>query len=156
MRINKLGRYIRVSVSAEECRRAGSSFERLPKDNRQAGEFLASLLTDLRKRELISCMTGRIDIEVEEEGSGLLLTVSEPGHSLPAAAVVFSDPCELERLINELCSDPEKKCSLWKTDAGYALITESEDLPDVPSQRILAAKIREYGKLLSDSPKKFI
>lgn len=156
MIVTKVGRYVRVSVSAEECSRAGIGFGSFTRGSKQAEAFLASLLADLRERKELSRGCGRISIEIEEDGTGLLLVICEAKPTLPAAAAVFTDPRELDSLITGLCAGQDCQCSLWKTDSGYALIAESEELPDISSQKILAAKIREYGKLLSDSPSKFI
>lgn len=149
MRYGRAGKDIFISLSATEAAGAGLSCENFGKDDRETRSFLVTVLELLRKKGLIGASPSRLDIEVSEEKGGLGMRIREKLMQ-NVTVVLFEDPTELEASLGGLSGEPQ--CQLWKTETGYALIAEGSSIEADPFQMILAAKIREYGKKLSDSP----
>ena len=148
MEIEKTDNIIYLSLTDEEADRAGLSYDTFEKGNGPTEDFLRRVLSLLRRRGLLEAQDNSLDVEVSETEEGLMISISERGRVRHEKVSLFSDPAELAVTLGDISTEKHPRCELWKCGGCYAVISESE----VTDQRILAAKIREYGKLLSDSP----
>lgn len=147
MEIEKNEGIIYLSLSEYEAAKAGLCYDTFEKGDRPTEEFLKKILSILRKSGLLEEKDNRLDIEVSETEEGLMISISERGRLRHEKVSIFSEPAGLALALGEI-SGNGTHCELWKCGERYAVISESEN----EDQRILAAKIREYGKMLSDSP----
>jgi len=145
----------RLILSRQECREAGLSFESFGKDDAATGKFLAAALNLLRDRGYLCRNTDTLDIDVSETGEGLEISLSFRKGESGIRVVRFSCPESFEAALHSV-TDKVSGCALWKTSEGYALIFETADQSGDPEERVIAAKIREHGKMLSCSPYELI
>ena len=148
MDIEKSEGAVYLSLTDEEAEKAGLCYDTFEKGHGPTEEFLRRILPVLRKKGLLDGQENSLDVEVIETEEGLMISISEHGRLRNERVSIFSDPTELALALGDICSGAGNKCELWKCGGCYAVISETEET----DQRILAAKIREYGKLLSDSP----
>ena len=154
MKIRKQTDKIRLTLSAGEAEALGLCYESFELGDKPTERFIGNVLDMLRRKGLLDAEDSRIDFEVSETDCGLLMIIGKRKSSAGAAVSLFSDPFELPQLLQGLCPG-SGVCELWKFGNRYALITEGDSSQE-KGGRILAAKIREYGKLLSDSPLELI
>ena len=152
MNIEKKHGRIELSLTDEEADEAGLCYDTFEKGDRPTEEFLRSVLGMLRRERLLEGRDNRLDIEVSETEDGLMISITERGKLRREKVSIFTEPAELALALGELADEESPYCELWKCGDCYAVISESEET----DQTVLAAKIREYGNLLSDSPFEFI
>ena len=152
MNIEKKYGRIELSLTDEEADKAGLCYDTFEKGDRPTEDFLKSVLRMLRQERLLEGGDNRLDIEVSETEEGLMISISERGKLRREKVCIFTEPAELALALGDISSGDRPHCELWKCGGCYAVISESKDA----DQTVLAAKIREYGNLLSDSPFKFI
>lgn len=148
MEIERRNGRIELSLTDDEAERAGLCYDTFEKGDRCTEEFLRTALAVLRRRGMLSESENRLDIRVSETEEGLMISITERSAHQPERVSIFTDPTQLALALGEISSCQDSRCELWKCGGCYAVISCSSDI----DQRILAAKIREYGKLLSDSP----
>ncbi|MBR4555674.1 MAG: hypothetical protein IKO27_08810 [Ruminococcus sp.] len=155
MDIGISGGRIRLRFSGKELREAGLSFESFGGDGSHTESFLAAVLALLKKKGYLRRNADLLDIEASEEEDGLTLFICERRRG-GVTVKLFRSPKELDTVLNSLCCGSEPDCELWKYSDGYALIAKGCSFPENGEELILAAKIREYGEKLSDSPFRLI
>ena len=148
MEIEKRNGRIVLSLSDSEADEAGLCYETFEKGDRPTEVFLRSVLARLRDEGLLERGNDCLDIEVSETEDGLMISISERRRLRRERVSIFTEPAELALALGDISAGEHPRCELWKCGGCYAVISESAEA----DQMILAAKIREYGKLLSDSP----
>lgn len=147
----------KISVSAEECRELGINYESFSPENLTAQLFLASVLARLEGEGMAAGLSDKITAEIfEQEDRGLIIYVSGSVKLKPSSerrdephesALILRTPAEVISAAKSIgkCGDAR----LYKIGGKYALIGTGIGGGLSP---IETAKIKEYGKLLSDTP----
>lgn len=151
MDISRTEKGARLRLSRQECREAGLSFESFGKNDAATERFLVAALGILRERGLIGKSPDTLDIDVAEDTDGMDILLGFRNAEKSVRVVRFCLPESFEAALHSV-SGENLGCSLWSIPDGYALIFESRSLPQDSDEKILAAKIREHGKMLSCSP----
>ena len=151
MDISRTDKGARLRLSRQECKDAGLTFEKFGKDDEATERFLVAALGILRDQGLISRNSDTLDIDVAEDSEGMDVVLSFRNSESSVRVVRFSSPESFEAALHSI-SGEGLICTLWKDTDEYALIFESCDLCADSGEKILAAKIREHGKMLSCSP----
>ncbi|MBP3271803.1 MAG: hypothetical protein J6M17_06185 [Ruminococcus sp.] len=144
---------VRVTVSKRECDYLQISYDDFSPDNVSTRLFIASILAKLQKMgtELKKCdkLTAEIFENTDED---LIIFLS--GKNMKASDGSADQKqlyfCTSEELLEYFKQNKVKEnIMLYKTSNGYALINKYDN-------SIAAAKIKEHGELLSDSPAEII
>ena len=152
---------VRVVIGAEECRRFGISYDSFSADSTGARLFMAAVVARLEVMGAELDRTKKLTAEIfPKEGGGLVIYLSgkgmkcvPPERAEVCFAGVYKTPSELISAAAAL--GEETSAELYRFGKGYALIA---DRPPAGSSSkhessvILAAKIKEYGEFLSDTP----
>lgn len=149
MKIRRQGEKIILTLGTAEARELGLSCDRFEKGDRPTESFVGNILALLKRKGLLGEEDNRLDIEASETAGGLTVSITKRKPPACAEVIIFSEPSELEKCLDMLCGEKSGRHELWKCGGYYALIAEG---CGSSGQKVLAAKIREYGKLLSDSP----
>ena len=142
---------IKVSIDKAECRKKGISYDTFSPDSMAARSFLAALLVQLGSMGVRFERSGRVTAEVFDNGSkGLLIYLTGKDF------MIEKTEAETEKVT--LCRTPGEVIDavmkapdclyLYKYMDCYCLIEKAAHGGD----DVLAAKIKEYGQLLSDTP----
>lgn len=161
-----------VILTAEEAAELGISFDSFEKENPETKSFLTCTLAVLQETGLFDASAESVSVEVyEQNDAGLVVYISSVkkaktnispvliGFLSESPLFFFKNAPEIYEALNDKIISSE----LYKINNNYALIisvnctkaTAQKKLSKVPpniNNPIKAAKIREYGKLLSDSP----
>ena len=148
---------VRVEVCGEECARMDISYDSFTPDNAAARLFIAAVIAQMESLGAVLDRTKKLTAEIfPREGGGLVLFISGKGLQcegiVPAGhsfAALFCSPDRLTAAVGELSE--RTSAELYRFGTAYALIADTRFTGGRDSP-ILAAKIREYGVLLSDSP----
>lgn len=148
----------KITVSAAECRDIGIDYESFSPDNTTAQLFLASILARLERIGVVCGKSEKITAEIfEQEDEGLIIYVSgnaniKENSETPLreneTALICRSPEEVIAAVKRLNKNTAAK--LYKIGDKYALIYKTADPKTLFS--IETARIKEYGKLLSDTP----
>ncbi len=148
----------KVSLNSDECDEIGINYESFSPENISSRIFLASILSRLELMGITTDGSDKIVAEIFEQGDGSLI-IYLSGIEFNAAqtqqcSVLF---CKTP---NDVISSLSQisiifNCSLYRLSNGYALVS-NEKIEGWNSSSIAAAKIKEYGRLLSDTPKALI
>lgn len=161
---------VKIAVSESEAEKLGVSFDSFDKDNSETKAFLTYVVAVLRETRLLPIDSSSITVEVyEQQNKSLIIVISSNTSQKPVFTVisaVHTDPADFFDTLPVILSALENKINggeLYLLDETYALVILTEasmtfcrkklsKLPCISFERIKNAKIREYGKLLSDSP----
>ncbi len=149
----------KITVDAEECQEMGISYLSFSPDSVSARIFLASLLA--RLEAMGAAKSSRITAEIfEQTDKSLVIYIcgmqmqddpEDEDRSDRLRMIAACDPRRLAKAADELPDDTQ--CELFAFDGRYYLFFESGSAGQ-PCDRVFAAKIKEYGKRLSDAPLK--
>lgn len=148
----------KITVSADECRDIGIDYESFSPDNTTAQIFLASVLARLERIGIVCGRSEKITAEIfEQEDESLIIYVSGAGiikdHSETPlreyeTAVICRSHEDVIAAVKQL--DKNTPAKLYKIGNKYALILKTMERKQISAIKI--ARIKEYGKLLSDTP----
>lgn len=152
----------KITVDADECRAMGISYLSFSPDSVSARIFLASLLARLEAMGAAAAKSSRITAEIfEQTDKSLVIYIcgmqmqddpeDEDNCSDRLRVIAACDPRRLAEAADELPDDTQ--CELFAFDGKYYLFFEGGSAGQ-PCDRVFAAKIKEYGKRLSDAPLK--
>lgn len=155
---------IKISVSADEAKKLGISFESFRAGDERTKDFLACALAVLRENSSAAAFgSSSVSVEVyQQEDEGLVIFMSR---NIITAAVVSTDGESLlqrARTIFQRYSVQIEYSKLYRYCDHFCLIfafnaDSTLKLPKkIITDSITIEKIREYGKLLSDSPETLI
>lgn len=147
---------VRLRLTADECGRMGVSYEEFSPDSVAARLFVAAALDKLTKLGIVSERPQKLTAEVFEDGGGLAVYISGRGLSCRAdetddtepAVLLLKDPAEVQAAAIGLPA--ETRAELWSVCGRYALV--GQGLAGGRRSGVLAAAIKEHGRLLSDAP----
>lgn len=162
----------KIVLTASEAAELGISFENFEKENMQTKAFLTYVLTMMAEAGLLALKTTSISVEVfEQENSSLIIYImgkTAKAKDKEPTDLCFSaqKPYTLFQIVPEATKALEGKIissELYEYSSHYMLIisvtctkkTAQKRLGENPADitnPVTIAKIREYGKLLSDSP----
>jgi hypothetical protein len=148
----------KITVDRDECKHLGIDYESFSPNNIAAKIFLASLLARLETMGVLTSKSQKIGAEIFEDSDGsLIIYICGSGFSKPVrksendSVIICNDPESVIKTLKRFSDTDE--CRLYKYNGKYAIITENENSGKIGDESaILTAKIKEYGKLLSDTP----
>lgn len=161
---------VKISVSKSEAAKLGISFESFGKDDPETAAFLTYVVAVLRETKLLPLDSSSITVEVYgQQNKSLIILISSHSKEKPPLnmiAAVHTDPADFFDTLPKIMSLLDNKISggeLYAYNDAYALVLLTEasltfcrkklsKLRCISFDRIKNAKIREYGKLISDSP----
>ena len=152
---------VKIVIGAEECRRFGISYDSFSADSTGARLFMAAVVSRLTLMGTELDRTKKLTAEIfPKEGGGLVIYPSGKGMKCAVAerpkecfAKVYKTPSELISAAAAL--DESTSAKLYRVGKYYALIADRPpegSSADRENADITAAKIKEYGELLSDTP----
>ena len=150
----------KVSVSSEECRLSGINYESFSPENKTAKLFLASVIARLEVMGVVVGRGEKITAEIfEQEDESLIIYICGKDlinvRAKNTAEMLYGVVCETPRdVILKLKKLGNVENELYKLGEKYALLSKTP-LENSVSE-ITAAKIKEYGELLTDTPQKLI
>ena len=150
---------VRLGLDSEECAALGISYESFSPSSGSARLFIAAALTKLEAMGVLSGRPQKLTAEVFEDEGGLAVYISGKGLSCRAKqaaengqtenVLLLKTPADVISAAGRL--DTDAHAGLYSFRGGYALISAGS-LPGGKASAVLSAKIKEYGKLLSDTP----
>ena len=152
---------VRIGLSPDECGAMGISYGSFSPASIPARLFIASVLTKLESEGVVSERPQKLTAEVFEDGGGLAVYISGKGLSCRQDAqqgggeeecfLLLATPAETEKALRELPDGT--RAELYSFGKGYALTAQCP-LQGGRSSAVLAAAIKEHGRLLSSAPQK--
>lgn len=146
---------VKIIISAEECDSLGVCYDIFSADEPVSRDFITSILARLELMDIDIYNSQKLTAEVFEHNGGLIIYIS--GRNLNCYqkrtfenAMLFNSPDELISIAHKF--SPDTSASLYLYNGYYALIYQSRS----NDSSVLCAKIREYGKLISDTPLKYL
>ncbi len=166
--------YIKISLTRAETEDLGISFETFEKENEETKAFLTYTLAVLKEMELVQVNNSAISVEVyEQKDKSLIIYIStdkNTNHTDLSIKNCFGIVSNNPVSFFECCKDIKKKLNdnissaeIYEFSNKYILIIYVtcnkltalkilEKMPNKISSITKISKIKEYGKLISDSP----
>lgn len=149
---------VRVRLSADECARLGLNYADFSPESLSARLFIATVLTRLHAEGTVSDYPQKLTAEVFEDSGGLAVYISGRGLSCRTAenepdgaetVLLMKTPAEVIAAAGRLSENAHAE--LYSFGNGYALAADVS-LRGGSRSELLAAAVREYGRLLTDAP----
>lgn len=148
----------RITVSAAECAAIGIDYGSFSPDSTAARIFLAALIAKLEAMGA-QANKDKITAEIfERQDKSLIIYISgvktqTDAFSEDMRMICTENARDLIQRSSEL--SPDVTCRLYKFNGKYYLLFEADDIGE-KCDRLLYAKIKEYGLLMSDTPLKIL
>lgn len=163
---------VKITVTEKEAAELGISFDSFEKENAETKAFLTYTLTILKETGVITLDSSSISVEVyEQEDKSLIIYISSQNARNTSDKIIqltlfenfpqnFFD--KIPPIINSVGEKISASELFWYNEKYFLIIKLKcsktflrKNLPKASgmiSNPIKTEKIREYGKLLSDSP----
>jgi len=151
---------VKIILTKQEADSLDMDFNSFEKDSPETKTFLGYILNVMVDMGIIQSPYDKISVEIFEQTDGdMVIYISSYSHKAPRTyennefVLFFKRP---EKLVDFLYNNRFKKIKskLYLYNGSYALVLNctKHEIPELKSDRILIAKIKEYGTIICNTP----